>query len=129
MLFGGPFLIDLLYPDHYAPAAALMPLLGVRILAGRFQSLSMLVLSTGNSRVMLSTAALRAVAICVSLPVCFAFFGIGGALLATALSPLAGTSLLILRAYPVLGRKVWVDIVWAAGILGVASVVYLLYAP
>lgn len=129
MLIGGPLLIHLLYPDHYAPAAAFMPLLGLGILATRFQALSMLVLSEGNSRAMWSTAALRALAICVSLPVCFSLFGIGGALLATALSPLAGTSLLIARAYPVLRRRIWVDVAWLIATLPVAVAAYLAYAP
>lgn len=129
ILFVGPVLIDLLYPDHYATSATFMPLLGLALLADRFQALGMLVLSGGNSRAILSTAALRAVAICVSLPTCFALFGIGGALLATALSPLAQTPVLIARAQPVLGRRIWVDVAWIIAVLGASVGVYLVYAP
>ncbi len=129
MLFGGPLLIDLLYPEIYATSATFMPLLGLGILVGRFQSLNMLVLSEGHSRTMLATSALRAIAICISLPVCFALFGTGGALLATALSPLAAAPLLIIRAHPVLGRRVRMDVAWIVAILGLAALLYLIKGP
>jgi O-antigen/teichoic acid export membrane protein len=129
LLLGGPLLIDLLYPEIYATSAAFMALLGVSILAGRFDSLSMLVLSQGHSRTMMAVSALRAAAICVSLPVCFALFGIGGALLATALSSLAAAPLLIARVSPVLGGRVRRDVAWVAAIIGVAVMLYLFQAP
>ena len=129
VLFGSPVLVDVLYPAHYATAATFMPLLGVAILAERFECSSMLVLSQGHSRTMMSLAALRAVAICVSLPIAFALLGIGGALLATALSPLASAPLLIARTRTVLVDRTWVDATWMAAILAVAAIVYLIYAP
>jgi O-antigen/teichoic acid export membrane protein len=129
MLFGGPLLIDLLYPDLYGTSASFMPLLGLGILVGRFQSLGMLVLSEGDSRAMLYSSALRALAICLCLPLGFALFGIAGALAATALSPLAAAPFLIARARPVLGRRIRIDIAWVAAILGTAVLVGLFLAP
>lgn len=129
VLFGGPFLIHLLYPASYAPAAALMPLLGVLVLSSRFDTLGMLVLSEGNSQAMLSTSALRAAALCLALPLAFMQFGIAGALLATALSPLAAAPLLIARARPVLKGRVGIDLVWLAAIPALAALIYLAETP
>lgn len=129
MLFGGPLLIDLLYPDSYATTATFMPLLGLLILVDRFRVLGMLVLSEGQSRTIFAVSALRAAALCISLPICFSLFGIGGALIAAALSPLAAAPLLIARTRPVLGDKSWVDMVWLVVILVAALPVYLVFAP
>lgn len=129
IVFGGPLLITLLYPDSYATSGTFMPLLGLLILTERFQSLNMLVLSEGHSRTMFMNSALRAAAICISLPVAFAYLGPSGALLAMALSPLAATPLLIARGRPVLGRGIRIDIVWIAVILVLAVPIYLFKAP
>ena len=128
-LIGGPALIHLLYSDHYALAASFMPILGVGILATRYQTLTMLILSEGHSREMLAVAALRAVAICTFLPLGFYALGIGGALLATAMSPLAAAPLLIYRNRHVLQGRVWNDTIWLVAIFVVAAGVYAIYAP
>jgi O-antigen/teichoic acid export membrane protein len=124
LLFFGSSLIHFLYLDHYDTSAAFIPLLAVGVLVCRFQPLSMLLLSEGDSPAMLITSAIRAVAICTCLPLCFSFFGVAGALLATSLSPLAASPFLIVRLFHVLGRRIWVDISWVVGILGVSVSLY-----
>jgi O-antigen/teichoic acid export membrane protein len=129
VLFGSPVLVAVLYTEDYATAATFMPLLGVAVLAERFESSSMLMLSHGHSHTMMSLAALRAIAICISLPVGFAFLGIGGALLASALSPLASAPLLIAWTRSILGFRPRGDIAWVGAIIMAAAIVYVIYAP
>lgn len=123
-----PLLIDLLYPDYGATSVTFMSLLGLGILASRFDPRIMLALSFRHSRTMMSVSAMRVVAVCVSLPLCFALFGIAGALIATALSPLAASTLLIARIRPILGKGVAVDMIWLMAGLVVAAIVYQVYA-
>ncbi len=128
-LFGGPVLIALLYRPEYAAAGALMPLLAVMVLARRFVPLVMLLLSHGDSRALMQVTALRALAICVALPLGYHAFGIAEALLASALTQLAGAPLLIRRTRQFLGESVRIDGVWALAILAVSAALYAAYAP
>lgn len=128
-LFGGGLLMDLLYPAEYATAASFFPLLALGILQQRFGPLSSLMLSQGDGKAMLLTAGLAAVVICIALPAGYWFLGTEGAVLAAALSPLFGSIVLLVRAAPLLGKSIRIDIFWFAAICGIAGWVYLGAAP
>lgn len=116
-LAGGPLLIGLLYTDAYAPAGPYMSLLALLVATARFMPFEHLLQSRGDSRTMMDIAALRAAAICAGLPLLYAAFGVPGALLATALAPMAGVPLLLRRAAPILAGRVRRDWAIAAAIL------------
>jgi O-antigen/teichoic acid export membrane protein len=126
-LLAGPWLIHTLYEPIYATAAGFMPLLALSVLTRRFNALGMLVLSSGNSRASMQTAAARAIAICIALPLGFHFFGMAGAILGLSFSQLAGVPLVIRRAAKVLNGHVRIDILWIFAILAVGAVVYWFY--
>jgi O-antigen/teichoic acid export membrane protein len=126
-LAGGPWLIHLLYKPSYATAATFMPLLALSILPRRFNCLGALVLSSGNSMATMQIAASRAIAICVGLPLGFHLFGMTGALLAVALSQVAGVPLVIRKAAPILRGEVTREILWVGAIFAVAVILFFFY--
>lgn len=126
-LLGGPLLIELLYRPEYAAAAIFVPLLAIMVLIRRFTMLSALLLSQGDSRALLEVTALRAVAICIVMPLGFHAFGIAGAILASAMTQLAGAPLLVRRARPVLDTDVCLDAATIGVILAIGLLLYVVY--
>lgn len=121
-LFGGPWLIHLLYPADYAAAAGFVPFLSIMILARRYVPLTGLLLSRGDSRALLHVTAIRAVAIFVALPAGDILFGVPGAVLGSALTQAFGAPYLIWRARDVLGpagvrrEAAWTAAIFAIGV-------------
>lgn len=116
-LFGGQMIVGLLYTDTYATAGHYMSALSLMILAARFRPMESLLLTYGHSRAMMSISALKGVAICIGIPLGYSMGGVTGALLATALAPMAGAPLVLWRAAPFLGGVSRIDLAWLAGIL------------
>lgn len=117
----GQPLIDLLYTETYAEAGSYLRILALGLLALRFDPLNGLVMNIGNSRAMMGISALRAAALCVSLPLAYDAFGLTGALFAVALSPLASVPLTLWVLRPVLGRQLVLDAAWVGLILAMAA--------
>lgn len=118
--FGGTSFVALLYTDAYLPAGEKLRILGLMLLVARFDLLNQLVVNIGNSRAMMVISGLRAITLCVSVPLSFDTFGLEGALFAVALAPLASVPFTIYILRPFLGRQLWVDAVWTGIILCLA---------
>ena len=115
LFLGGQFLIDLLYTGTYGTAGRYVTILSLSFLALRFNTLVGLVMNTGNSRAMMITSGVRAIVLCVSLPLAYRFFGMHGALLAVALNPLVTAPYTLALVMPILGaRQVRRDWLWLA---------------
>ena len=124
LFFGGQALIDLLYTDTYRTAGTYVAILSLGFLALRFNTLSGLVMSLGNSRSIMIISAIRAVTLCITLPLAYQAFDMRGALLAVALNPLVSAPYTLFLVTPVLGaRQVRWDWLWLAGSLAIAGLV------
>ncbi|MBD3787662.1 MAG: oligosaccharide flippase family protein [Sphingomonadales bacterium] len=123
--FLGPIVLRLLYPDSFQGVGVMLQFLSLRFLALRFQSLEMLITVQGQSRVLMQINLIRAVVICIAMPLAFTLFGIEGALLVTALSSLSATPYLIWHAWRQFNgygrRHLLADIGWLAMTLGLAA--------
>lgn len=115
-----PF-VELLYTEDYSSAGEYLQVLGLILLVARFDQLNLLVMNIGNSQSMMVISAIRALALCISLPLSFFTFGIYGALFAVTLSPLLSVpyALLVLRSF--LGRQILIDVTWTFAILAIAG--------
>lgn len=120
--FGGPTFVEMLYTEAYAEAGAKLQILGLILLVTRFDQLNHLIMSIGNSRAMMVISGLRAVALCVSLPLSFNAFGLDGALFSVALAPLISMPYALFVLRTVLGRQIVIDVAWAGGIIAIALV-------
>jgi O-antigen/teichoic acid export membrane protein len=104
LIFGGSWLIELLYPDTYLPAGAFLSLLSFRFLSRRQMPLGAVLLAKGKSADVMLSAISAAIALVVSVPLCYFTLGIEASILAVALAPIAGSAALIWRV-----RKLHVD--------------------
>ncbi|MFZ3583939.1 oligosaccharide flippase family protein [Loktanella sp. DJP18] len=122
LFLGGRLLIDLLYTATYDTAGTYIAILSLSFLALRFNTLGGLLMSGGNSRAIMVIWAMRAVALCISLPLAYDHAGMTGALLAVALYPLVSVPYTIWLATPILSvRQTRWDWLWLAGTLVVAG--------
>ena len=124
LLFGGRPLIDFLYTPTYAAAGDYLVLLSLGFLALRYNTHNVLIMNLGNSRAMMLISAIRAVTICVALPLSYQSFGMTGALVVVALTPLVTTPYTLWLLRPVLGdRQIAFDVLWFFGTLIAAALV------
>lgn len=100
----GQWLIGALYTETYREAGLYLSLLSLTFLVMRFEPMNQLVVNTGNSRAMMWISAMRAVSLCVFLPLAFNAFGLKGAILVAALNPAISAPYVIYLLGPVLGR-------------------------
>lgn len=127
MFFGGQLLIDLLYTETYAEAGRYLEILSVAFLGLRFMTLNALIVNLGNSRSMMILSAIRAVSICILLPLAYNLLGLEAALLVVATNQLVTTPYTLSVLRPVLGdRQMQFDLLWLFLTLGVAALVYFL---
>jgi O-antigen/teichoic acid export membrane protein len=117
LVFGSGLLIRLLYPDSYLPAASYMPFLALGALVERFEPLSILLLSRGNTRILALQSLVGALAVVIGLVIGYNLFGIEGALVATVLSPLIAMLPIIAQARDTLGRSPRPELLALAAIL------------
>nr|WP_325248395.1 oligosaccharide flippase family protein [Amylibacter sp.] len=125
VLFGGQTLIDLLYTPVYSEAGHYLAILSVIFLTLRFNTLNGLIMNLGHSKTMMIISAIRAVSICILLPLTYHALGLSAALLVIAVNPLitAVYTLSVLR--PFLGNKqIRFDMLWLVLTLVVAGCVY-----
>lgn len=101
----GPWLIGLLYSPAYLVAGHYLQLMAGGFLLARFEPLTNLVLNTGNSGAGMIIASVRAVAICVLLPIGFHFGGVERAILALVLTPALTIPYTLALTRPILGRR------------------------
>jgi O-antigen/teichoic acid export membrane protein len=124
LFFGGQALIDLLYTDTYRTAGTYVAILSLSFLALRFNTLGGLIMGLGNSRSIMITSAVRAITLCITLPLAYQAFDMRGALLAVALNPLITAPYTLFLVTPVLGaRQVSLDWLWLAATLAIAGLV------
>lgn len=122
LFFGGQALFDLLYTDTYRTAGTYVAILSLGFLALRFNTLGGLIMGLGNSRSIMITSAVRAITLCITLPLAYRAFDMHGALLAVALNPLVTAPYTLALVTPVLGaRQVILDWLWLAGTLAIAG--------
>lgn len=93
---GAPLLIDLLYPDDYAEAARFLSLAATALLVARFNTITELLLSLGETRAVATAAAIRTVSLLFALPLGWLIGGVDGLIIANALHPLAQLPFLFL---------------------------------
>ncbi|MEC8669431.1 MAG: oligosaccharide flippase family protein, partial [Pseudomonadota bacterium] len=122
-----PF-IRFLYTETYHLAGHYLTLLGLTFLSLRFKAMGMFILNHGNSRAMMITSGIRAIAILILLPLGYNLIGIEGALLAVALTPLSSAPYTIWLIRPLLGEGYAArQVLWVVAILLTAVAVYLTY--
>lgn len=122
-----PF-IRLLYTETYYAAGHYLTLLGLVFLSLRFKAMGMFILNHGNSRAMMISSGIRAIAILIFLPLGYTLIGIEGALLAVALTPLSSAPYTIWLIRPLLGEGYAArQVLWVVAILLTAVAVYLTY--
>lgn len=123
--FLGPLVLRLLYPDSFQAVGVRLQFLSLRFLALRYQSLEMLITVQGNSRGLMFLNLIRAVVVCVAMPLAFNLFGIEGALMVTALSSLSAVPYLIWHGWRRVegygGLHALADIAWLVMVLGLAA--------
>lgn len=123
----GPVLIEMLYTDEYAHAAAFLTILSFRYLARRQTPLGSFLLAEGKSRLMAGSILVSAAAMLVGVPIVYHLFGLNAAVMMVALAPLGGTGLLIRNAkgrmaeLDIRGDILWNTIVIFSAILFVAA--------
>ena len=116
-VLGGPALIGLLYTDAYQDAGRYLQLMAFMLLVLRFNTLGSLVLNAGNSRAMLITAILRAVASIGLMILGYRYFGVEGAILGVAAAPLASLPYVLWLVRPILGaRETRIDVIWGIAV-------------
>jgi len=121
----GEALIRFLYTSDYAAAGSYLQILSLGFLVARFQTLNGLLMNIGDSRSIMIVSGIRAIAICITLPVSFHLLGLPGALLATSMTPAISAPFTIWKLWPVLGgRQLSVDTSIWAGTLGLSILVY-----
>ncbi|MEM8699953.1 MAG: hypothetical protein AAGF44_12325, partial [Pseudomonadota bacterium] len=101
-LIGG-LLIDLLYPEVYAPAKAFIPLLAFRLLLMGFFPMRQVIVALGDSRYVALVQSLAGISAAAAVYFAFEPFGLDGAILAFAVAPLL--SCLLVLAYPGMMRR------------------------
>lgn len=122
-LFGGPFLIRVLYTETYHIAGAYLQIMSVAFLVERFNSLSGLLLNTGQSKSFLIAKVIEAGAMCCGVPLGFFLMGVEGAILGAALSRIASVPYILFRTKEILGStQTLFDGFWAIGTLILAFV-------
>jgi O-antigen/teichoic acid export membrane protein len=124
---GGPFLIGWLYAPEYAAAGTFLSLLGFRYLAMLQAPLGAAMLAAGNSRLMMTSITMSAVAMAVGMPVAFNLGGADAAVAVAALAPLGGVGLLLRnvhRQLPDVPLRASVAIVAATLVLAVAALTW-----
>lgn len=125
LLLGGQLLIDLLYTPAYGEAGRYLAILSVIFLTLRFNTLNGLIMNLGHSRTMMMISGLRAISICVLLPLTYRWLGLEAALLVIAVNPLVTTPYTLAVLRPFLGeRQTRFDMLWLILTLIVAGCVY-----
>ncbi|MEL6681408.1 MAG: oligosaccharide flippase family protein [Pseudomonadota bacterium] len=125
LFFGGQLLIDALYTQTYAIAGTYLTVLALRFLAARFDTVNGLIMNQGNSLAMMIISGVRAIWICVALPVAFLNFGFAAALVVIALVPMVTVPYSLWLVWPYLGTKqVSFDLLWFILTLVIAGFVY-----
>ena len=125
VLLFGDMLIESLYTPEYHIVGSYLSILSLSLLMLRFRTLDSLLVNMGNSRSALIISAVRAVSICIAIPVSYTLLGIEGALLAVAMNTglTAPYTLALLR--PTLGEKQFLfDYSWLVCSIIIAGVVY-----
>jgi O-antigen/teichoic acid export membrane protein len=114
----GPLLVETLYTETYHLAGQFMALLGLGFLCLRFEVLSNLMLTLGDSRGMMWLWAQRAAFLVVALPLVHDALGLGAALTLTALHSLISVPYLLFRLRGHLGRRMQLEnVLWLCAIL------------
>ncbi len=114
----GPVLVKTLYTESYHLAGQFMALLGLGFLCLRFEVLSNLLLTLGDSRGMMWLWAQRAAFLVVALPLVYDAWGLAPALSLTALHSLISVPYVLFRLRGHVGRRVQVEsVLWICAIL------------
>jgi O-antigen/teichoic acid export membrane protein len=120
-LLGG-WLIETLYSTQYHDAGRYLQLMSPGFLIMRFDPLMNLIMNTGNSRAMMMASGIRAVAMCISVPLGFSLFGVEGAILGAVLAPAMAVPYTLSLTHKILGAKqTWFDLLWFGGTLVAAA--------
>ena len=123
-IFGGAWLLGLLYTDEYALAGPMLALLGFRFITRRQMPLGSYLLAIGRSSALMTSAVVAAIGLGILVPAAFVMFGLEAAILAVALSPFLGAIVLAIEAKPTLPNlSLWRE----AGVMGAALIAAALY--
>lgn len=119
LLFLGQSLIKILYSEAYHLAGTYLQAMSLVFLVARFDTLTRLVLTTGNSKAVLGVTAITSVAMCITISLGFSWLGIKGVIFGTVLSYLLAVPYILYHSNKILGRRqTMFDGLW-----GVATVV------
>lgn len=111
-------MVAVLYTEPYHLAGHFMALLGLGFLCLRFELLSNLLLTLGDSRAMMWFWAQRAAVLIVFLPLVYDAFGLFAALTLTALHSLVSLPFVLFRLRRHMGRRAQVEnMLWCVLIL------------
>lgn len=114
----GPWFVAALYTEAYHAAGNFMALLGLGFLCLRFEVLSQLLLTVGDSRGMMWLWAQRAGVLVLALPLTYQSFGLTAALALTALHALISVPYVLWRLRDhVTGRVIWENALCACAVL------------
>lgn len=117
-VFLGPLLVEALYTDTYRLAGDFMAVLGLGFLCLRFEVLSNLLLTLGDSRGMMWLWAQRAAFLVVALPLVHDALGLVAALTLTALHSLICVPYMLFRLRGHVGRRVQIEsALWLCAIM------------
>ncbi len=126
IVYFGISLIGILYPHRYELVGWFIPLLALNVLAARSELLKIFLLSGGDSRMTMYSSIVQAAAVLALIPIGFWLFGVAGAIMASALSPLATAPLLAIGGREILGaRRTLVDIAGSCLVAAISLITYL----
>lgn len=125
----GPWLVTVLYTEPYHLSGSFVVLLGLGFLCLRFDILTSLLLTMGDSRGMMWLWAQRAAFLILCLTPVYNAFGLTAALVLTALHPLISVPFVLFRLRHTLDRRVyWESAAWCVVILVLGVAITQLFA-
>jgi len=124
LLFSGQWVVDVLYDPRYADAGWMLQLLGLSLLAMRYQVLEQLMFTIGRPGLVTANNVLRALGLLVCIPLGFALGGERGAVVGVVVSQFASWPLSLHFKHQQ-GLLTWVsEQVWLPAMVGGMAVGY-----
>jgi O-antigen/teichoic acid export membrane protein len=126
---GGDLLVTTLYPENLAAVGAIIHMLAPAPLVLAFAPFGPLLLSRGDSKSLAKVGLVRAATLVLALPLAFWAFGVGGAFVVVAASPLAGSALIARRAAAHIPVVLWREYALIAALILLCSVLAIVFTP
>ncbi len=123
-VFLGELAMNILYTSEYSDAGKFVFLMAPSFLLIRFDTLMNLVMNTGNSRAMMISAGIRAVAMVTMVPLGFWMFELKGAIVASVMVPALVAPYTMSLTKEILGTKQTLfDAAWLVATLVASAIV------